>query len=66
MPCVVLIALLFIVFPLRYFFPVDLETAVEPVIDYFTFEGPFLSAEQPSKPPVDHQISPIPSLYCLH
>ncbi|XP_048552653.1 uncharacterized protein LOC125532778 [Triticum urartu] len=23
------------------------ETAVEPLIDYFTFEGPFLSTEQP-------------------
>ena len=22
--------------------------------------------EQPGKPPLDHQISPIPSLYCLH
>ena len=46
-----LISLLFIVFPLRYFFSVDPETAVEPVIDYFTFEGPFLSVEQPRKPP---------------
>ena len=54
MLCDALIALLFIVFPLRYFFLVDPETVVEPVIDYFTFEGPFLSAEQPGKhPPLD-------------
>ena len=30
MPCVALIALLFIVFPLRYFFPVDTKTAGDP------------------------------------
>ena len=42
MLCDALIALLFIVFPLRYFFPVDPETTVESVIDYFTFEGPFV------------------------
>ena len=51
MLCDALIALLFIVSPLRYFFPVNPETTVEPVIDYFTFEGPFLSAEQLGKPP---------------
>ena len=53
-----LIALLFIVSPLRYFFPVDPETAVgTPVIDYIDDE-PFL-LEQPGKPPpLDHQISP--------
>ena len=45
-----LIALLFIVFPLRYFFPVDLETdAGTPVIDYI-YDEPFLP-EQPGKPP---------------
>ena len=45
-----LIALLFIVFPLRYFFPVDPETdAGTPVIDYMDDE-PFLP-EQPGKPP---------------
>ena len=67
MLCDALIALLFIVFPLRYFFPVDPETdAGTPVIDYIDDE-PFLP-EQPGKPspPLDHQISPIPSLYCLH
>ena len=49
MPCVALIALLFIVFPLRYFFLIYPETAVEPVIDYITFEDHFLSTEQPGK-----------------
>ena len=48
--CDVLITLLFIVFPLRYFFPVDPETAAgTPVIDYINDE-PFLP-EQPGKPP---------------
>ena len=50
MLCDALIALLFIVFPLRYFFPVDPETdAGTPVIDYMDDE-PFLP-EQPGKPP---------------
>ena len=50
MLCDALIALLFIVSPLRYFFPVDPETAVgTPVIDYIDDE-PFLP-EQPGKPP---------------
>ena len=45
-----LIALLFIVFPLSYFFPVDPETdASTPVIDYID-DKPFLP-EQPGKPP---------------
>ena len=59
-----LIALLFIVFPLRYFFPVDPETTGDPQFDYGV-DDPYLP-EQPGKPPLDHQISPIPSLYCLH
>ena len=50
MLCDDLIALLFIVFPLRYFFLVDPETdAGTPVIDYIDDE-PFLP-EQPGKPP---------------
>src|SRR3954465_13817469 len=52
-----LIALLFIVFPLRYFFPVDPETdAGTPLIDYI--DDPSFLSEQPGKPPLDHQISP--------
>ena len=59
MPCDALIALLFIVFPLRYLFPVDPETdAHTPVIDYIDDDPSFLP-EQPGKPPLDHQISPI-------
>ena len=51
------IALLFIVFLLRYSFPVDSETNADaPVVDYVT-DDPSLS-EQPGKPPFDHQISP--------
>ena len=50
MLCDALIALLFIVLPLRYFFPVDPETdAGTPVIGYIDDE-PFLP-EQPGKPP---------------
>ena len=42
--------LLFIVFPLRYFFPVDPETAADtPVIDYIDDSSSFLP-EQPGKP----------------
>ena len=49
--CDALIALLFIMFPLRYFFLVDPETAAgTPVIDYIDDE-PFLP-EQPGKPPL--------------
>ena len=51
MPCVALIALLFIVFPLRYFFPVDLETAGEPQFDYGVDDSSFLP-EQPGNPPL--------------
>ena len=51
MLCDALIALLFIVFPLRYFFPVDPETdAGTPVIDYGV-DNPSFSAELPGKPP---------------
>ena len=49
MLCDALIALLFIVFPLRQFFSVDLETAADtPVIDYID-DDPSLP-EQPGKP----------------
>ena len=58
MLCDALIALLFIVFPLRYFFLIDLETAGAP-IDYVVDDPSFLP-EQPGKPPpLDLQISPI-------
>ena len=46
-----LIALLFIVFPLRYSFPVDFETAADVrVFDYIEDDPSFLP-EQPGKPP---------------
>ena len=51
MLCDALIALLCIMFPLRYFFPVDPETvAGTPVIDYID-DDPSLP-DQPGKPPL--------------
>ena len=52
-----LIALLFIVFPLRYSFPVDFETAADVRVFDYIEDDPSLP-EQPGKPPFDHQISP--------
>ena len=50
MLCVALIALLFIMFPLRYFFLVDSETtAGVRVFDYIEDDPSLL--EQPGKPP---------------
>src|SRR3954469_679882 len=44
----------------------DTETdAAATQYDYGVDDPSFL-AEFPGKPPLDHQISPIPSLYCLH
>ena len=50
MPCEALIALLFIVFPLRYFFPVDSETGADVRVFDYTEDDPSLP-EQPGKPP---------------
>ena len=67
MLCDALIALLFIVFPLHYFFPVDPETAAgTPVIDYIN-EEPFLP-EQPGKPPPlinRYRLFPLLSTACI-
>ena len=53
-----LIALLFIVFPLRYFFLVDSETTADVRVFDYIEDDPSLP-EQPGKPaPLDHQISP--------
>ena len=60
-----LIALLFIVFPLRYFFPVDPETTGEPQLDYGVDDPSFLP-EQPGKPPLDQPDIAYSSLYYLH
>ena len=59
MLCDALIALLFIVFPLRYFFPVDPEIGVDAIEYDYGVDDPSLSAELPGKPPCDHQVSPI-------
>ena len=50
MPCVALIALLFIVFPLHYFFRVDFETGADVRVFDYTEDDPSLP-EQPGKPP---------------
>src|SRR3954463_562081 len=52
LPCYTLIALLFIVFPLRYFFPVETETdaAAGTPIDYGV-DDPLPLPKQPGKPP---------------
>ena len=50
MLCDALIALLFIVLSLRYFFPIDPETAGDPQFDYGV-DDPSLP-EQPGKPPL--------------
>ena len=61
MLCDALIALLFIVFPLHYFFPVDPETGADATeYDYVTDDPSPCTSELPGKPPpLDHQISPI-------
>ena len=52
MLCVALIALLFIVFPLHYFFPVDPETAADATeYDYVTDDPSSCTTELPGKPP---------------
>ena len=51
MPCDALIAMLFIVFPLRYFFPVDSETGADVRMFDYTEDGPSFLPEQPGKPP---------------
>ena len=47
-----LIALLFIVFPLRYFFPLDPETAADTHVYGYGVDNPSLLPEQPGKPPL--------------
>ena len=44
----------------------DTETDAAATQYDYGVDGPSFSAELPGKPPLDHQISPIPSLYCLH
>ena len=45
-----LIALLFIMFPLRYFFPIDSEIGADVRVFNYTEDDPSLP-EQPGKPP---------------
>ena len=52
MLCVALIALLFIVFPLCYFFPIDPETGADATeYDYITDDLSSCTTELPGKPP---------------
>ena len=44
----------------------DTETDAAPTQYDYGVDDPNFSAELPGKPPLDHQISPIPSIYCLH
>ena len=47
--------------------PVDPETGADATeYDYVTDNPSSCTTKLPGKPPLDHQISPIPSLYCLH
>ena len=50
MLCVALIALLFIMFPLRYFFLVDSETTADVRVFDYIEDGPSLLPEQSGKP----------------
>ena len=64
--CVALIALLFIVFPLRYFFPVDIETDAAATQYDYGVDDPSLLTEQPGKPPLITRYRLLYSLYYLH
>ena len=44
----------------------DTETDAAATQYDYGVDDPSFSAELPGKPPLDHQILPIPSLYCLH
>ena len=46
--------------------PLDTETDAAATQYDYGVDDPSLLPEQPGKPPLDHQISPVPSLYCLH
>ena len=52
MPCEALIGLLSIVFPLRYFYPVDPEAVGEPPQFDYGVDDPSLLSEQLGKPPL--------------
>ena len=66
MSCIVMLMFaLYLLFlpPLLSF---DTETDAAATQYDYGADDPSFSAELPGKPPLDHQISPIPSLYCLH
>ena len=57
-----MIALLFIVFPLRYFFPVDPKTDAAATRYDYGVDDPSFSAELPGKPPLITRYRPFYSL----
>ena len=70
-PLIVMSSIVMLMFALYLLFlppllSLDTETdATATQYDYDVDDHSFLP-EQSGKPPLDHQISPIPSLYCLH
>ena len=72
-PLIVMSRIVMLMFALYLLFlppsssPVDLVTGADATeYDYVTDDPSPCTTELPGKPPLDHQISHIPSLYCLH
>ena len=65
MSCIVMHLFALYLFFLPPLLSLDIETNTTATQYDYIDDEPFLP-EQPGKPPLDHQISPIPSLYCLH
>ena len=71
-PCIVISCIVMLLFALSLLFlpplpSLETETVVAATQYDYGVDDPSFSAELPGKPPpLDHQISPIPSLYCLH
>ena len=66
MSCIVMHLFALYSFFLPPLLSVDYETDAAPTQYDYGVDDPSFSAELPGKPPLDHQISPIPSLYCLY
>ena len=64
MLCDAIVCSVIYLFPLRCLFLVDSETTAGVRVYDYGVDGPSLLLEQPGKPPLDHQISPI-LLYTL-
>ena len=66
MSCIVMHLLALYLLFLPPLLSLDTETDAAGTQYDYGVDDPSFSAELPGKPPFDHQISPIPSLYCLH